>query len=66
LPDAVLERGVIRVNIRITFRVSDGRILMHVCILLIPKRDNDTANSRGGVHGVSFDKGRYRVIKGGK
>jgi ATP adenylyltransferase len=46
-------------NIGINCGVSAGQTIMHAHIHLIPRRDGDTPNPRGGVRGVIPDKMSY-------
>jgi diadenosine tetraphosphate (Ap4A) HIT family hydrolase len=46
-------------NIGANCGVSAGQTIMHAHIHLIPRRDGDTPNPRGGVRGVIPDKMSY-------
>ena len=46
-------------NIGINIGVSAGQTIFHTHIHLIPRRDKDTPNPRGGVRGVIPDKMSY-------
>jgi len=48
-------------NVGINNGVSAGQTIMHVHIHLIPRRDGDTPNPRGGVRGVIPDKMDYPI-----
>ncbi|MCF8145215.1 MAG: HIT family protein [Deltaproteobacteria bacterium] len=47
-------------NIGVNCGVFAGQTIMHAHIHLIPRRDGDTLNPRGGVHGVIPGKKGYR------
>jgi len=48
-------------NIGINNGASAGQTIMHLHIHLIPRRDGDTPNPRGGVRGVIPDKMDYPI-----
>jgi diadenosine tetraphosphate (Ap4A) HIT family hydrolase len=46
-------------NVGVNDGVSAGQTVMHCHIHLIPRRDGDTSDPRGGVRGVIPDKQKY-------
>jgi len=46
-------------NMGVNSGASAGQTIMHAHIHLIPRRDGDTPNPRGGVRGVVPDKMAY-------
>ena len=53
------DRSVKGFNIGINCGESAGQTIMHTHIHLIPRRDGDTPNPKGGVRGVIPDKMSY-------
>ena len=46
-------------NVGLTVGLSAGQTVFHVHVHLIPRRDDDVAEPRGGVRGVILSKQRY-------
>ncbi len=61
LKESILKKdpAVTGFNIGMNCGVSAGQTVFHTHIHLIPRRDNDTPNPRGGVRGVIPDKMDY-------
>jgi ATP adenylyltransferase len=53
------DRTITGFNIGINIGESAGQTVMHCHVHLIPRRDGDTPNPRGGVRGVIPDKMSY-------
>jgi ATP adenylyltransferase len=53
------DRSVTGVNVGFNSGVSAGQTIFHAHIHLIPRRDGDTENPRGGVRGVIPGKRSY-------
>ena len=54
-----IDPSVTGFNIGINSGISSGQTIFHVHIHLIPRRDNDIKDPRGGVRGVMPDKKSY-------
>ena len=54
-----IDPSVTGFNIGINSGISSGQTIFHVHIHLIPRRDNDIKDPRGGVRGVIPDKKLY-------
>ena len=54
-----IDPSVTGFNIGINSGISSGQTIFHVHIHLIPRRDNDIKDPRGGVRGVIPDKKSY-------
>lgn len=56
-----LDPSVTGFNIGMNAGVSAGQTILHCHVHLIPRREGDMADPRGGVRGVIPDKQKYKL-----